>query len=88
MLKRDIGKLENDISNIKVNDTCPACGQTIDTSHLEKLKADLKDQLDEKTTLHLEGMTKATKWSNEIKVIEEKKKSILITKERSNVLRH
>lgn len=74
MLKRDIGQLEGDISNIKVSDTCPACGQTIDTSHLEKLKADLKDQLDEKTTLHLEGMTKATKWSNEIKVIDEKKK--------------
>ena len=74
MLKRDISQLEADVSNIKVNDTCPACGQTIDTSHLEKLKADLKDQLDEKTTLHLEGMTKATKWSNEIKVIEEKKK--------------
>ena len=67
MLKRDIDRLNNDISNIRVNDTCPSCGQTIDTSHLEKLKADLKDQLDEKTTFHLEGMTKATKWSNEIK---------------------
>ena len=77
VLKRDITQLENDVSNIKVNDTCPACGQTIDTSHLEKLKADLKDQLDEKTTLHLEGMTKATKWSNEIKAIDDKKKEYL-----------
>ena len=74
MLKRDIDKLNSDISNIKVNDTCPSCGQTIDTSHLEKLKADLKDQLDEKTTFHLEGMAKATKWSNEIKEIETAKK--------------
>jgi DNA repair exonuclease SbcCD ATPase subunit len=74
MLKRDISQLESDISNIKVNDTCPACGQTIDTTHLEKLKADLKDQLNTKTTLHLEGMTKATKWSNEIKIIDDKKK--------------
>ena len=75
MLRRDIDELEKDISNIRVNDTCPSCGQTIDTSHLEKLKEDLKDQLNEKTTLHLEGMTKATKWSNEIKAIEDKKKT-------------
>ena len=39
------------LSNIRVNDTCPACGQTIDTTHLEKLKADLKDQFNTKTTL-------------------------------------
>ena len=74
MLKRDIDKLKNDVSNIKVKDTCPSCGQTIDTSHLEKLKADLEDQLNEKTTLHSEGLIKATKWSNEIKEIDEKKK--------------
>jgi len=73
MLNRDMDKIKSDISNIRVNDTCPACGQTIDTSHLEKLKADLEDQLNEKTTLHSEGMIKATKWSNEIKDIENKK---------------
>ena len=75
MLNRDMDKLKNDISNIRVKDTCPACGQTIDTSHLEKLKADLQDQLNEKTTLHSEGLVKATKWSNEIKEIEAKKKT-------------
>jgi DNA repair exonuclease SbcCD ATPase subunit len=75
MLKRDIDKLSSDISNIKVNDTCPACGQTIDTRHLEKLKADLQDQQNEKTTLHSEAMVKATKWSNEIKTIENAKKA-------------
>jgi DNA repair exonuclease SbcCD ATPase subunit len=74
MLNRDIDKVKSDISNIKVNDTCPSCGQTIDTSHLEKLKADLQDQLNEKATLHSEGLVKATKWSNEIKEIEAKKK--------------
>ena len=75
MIKRDMDEILKDVSNIRVNDTCPACGQTIDTTHLEKLKADLEDQLNTKTTLHLEGMTKATKWSNEIKVIEDKKKA-------------
>jgi len=39
---RDINRLENDIANIRVNDVCPSCGQTIDTSHLEKVKADLQ----------------------------------------------
>ena len=44
MIKRDMDEIKKDISNIRVNDTCPACGQTIDTTHLEKLKADLEDQ--------------------------------------------
>ena len=80
MIRRDMDEIKKDVSNIRVNDTCPACGQTIDTTHLEKLKADLEDQLNTKTTLHLEGMTKATKWSNEIKVIEDKKKAYVDNK--------
>jgi len=72
--KRDITKLENDISNIRVNDTCPSCGQTIDTSHLERVKADLQDQLDTNKSLQAEDLIKATKWSNEIKDIDNKKR--------------
>ena len=70
ILKRDIDTIKTDIGKIRVNDTCPACGQTIDTSHLEKLKSDLQDQLNEKSTNHSEAMIKATKWSNEIKEID------------------
>ena len=73
--KRDIVRLENDIANIKVNDICPSCGQTIDTSHLEKVKADLLDQLDTNKTLQNEDLITATKWSNEIKDIDNKKRS-------------
>ena len=72
--KRDIVRLENDIANIRVNDICPSCGQTIDTSHLEKVKADLQDQLDTNKTLQGEDLIKATKWSNEIKDIDNKKR--------------
>ena len=72
--KRDIMRLENDIANIRVNDICPSCGQTIDTSHLEKVKADLQDQLDTNKTLQGEDLIKATKWSNEIKDIDNKKR--------------
>ena len=77
-------EIKKDVSNIRINDTCPACGQTIDTTHLEKLKADLEDQLNTKTTLHLEGMTKADKWSNEIKL---RIKRMLIINEKLNVLK-
>jgi DNA repair exonuclease SbcCD ATPase subunit len=73
MLKRDIDKITNDIGNIRVNDTCPACGQTIDNSHLERLKVDLEGQLSSKKQEHADGMVKATKWSNEIKEIDNKR---------------
>ena len=66
-------KLKDDISKIKVNDTCPSCGQTIDTSHLEKVKTELNDKLNHETTMYNEGLIKATVWSNEIKKIDEEK---------------
>jgi DNA repair exonuclease SbcCD ATPase subunit len=78
--KHDIVRLENDIANIRVNDICPSCGQTIDTSHLEKVKADLQDQLDTNKTLQNEDLIKATKWSNEIKDIDDKKRTYEINK--------
>lgn len=75
MYKRDIMKYENDIANIRVNDVCPSCGQTIDTSHLEKLKLELQDQLDTAKTLQEEDLVKATKWSNDIKDVDSKKRT-------------
>src|SRR5210317_1341050 len=66
-------KLKEDIAKIKVNDTCPSCGQTIDTSHLEKVKVELNDKLNHETNMYNEGLIKATAWSNEIKKIDEEK---------------
>jgi len=77
---RDISRLENDIANIRVNDVCPSCGQTIDTSHLEKVKADLQDQLDTCKTLKEEDFKKAKKHSDRIKVLENWQKSYEISK--------
>jgi len=80
MLKRDIEKIKADIETTDINDTCPSCGQTIDTSHLEKLKIDLVSQVEEKIEIHQKGLVKATKWSNEIKDIDNKKKLYLDNK--------
>ena len=88
VLRSEISTLENDITKVQVNDTCPACGQTIDTTHLVKLKEDLKDALNEKTTLYKEAMEKATKWSNEIKQIDTKKKEYIDNKRKIERFEH
>jgi DNA repair exonuclease SbcCD ATPase subunit len=86
--KRDIMKLENDIANIRVNDICPSCGQTIDTSHLEKVKADLQDQLDTTKTLQEEDLIKATKWSNDVKDVDSKTRTYATNKRNIERLAH
>ena len=86
--RRDIDTLKNDIANINLNDVCKACGQKIDVSHLEKIKADLQDQLDEKSTFHTEAITKATEWSNEIKEINKKKQDYLDNKRKIERFEH
>ncbi len=88
VLRSEISTLENDITKVQVNDTCPACGQTIDTTHLVKLKEDLKDALNEKTTLYKEAMEKATEWSNEIKQIDTKKKEYIDNKRKIERFEH
>jgi len=88
VLRSEINTLENDVTKVQVNDTCPACGQTIDTTHLVKLKEDLKDALNEKTTLYKEAMEKATKWSNEIKQIDAKKKEYIDNKRKIERFEH
>jgi len=88
VLRSEINTLENDVTKVQVNDTCPACGQTIDTTHLVKLKEDLKDALNEKTTLYKEAMEKATKWSNEIKQIDTKKKEYIDNKRKIERFEH
>ena len=70
MSQRTQSKLKEDIAKIKVNDTCPSCGQTIDTSHLETLKTELNDKLAHEITQYNTGLEKATRWSEEIKKID------------------
>jgi len=86
--RRDIDTLKNDIANINLNDVCKSCGQPIDVSHLEKIKADLQDQLDEKSTFHTEALTKATQWSNEIKEVNTKKQEYLENKRKIERFEH
>ena len=86
--RRDIDTLKNDIANINLNDVCKSCGQSIDVSHLEKIKADLQDQLDEKSTFYTEALTKATQWSNEIKEINTKKQEYLENKRKIERFEH
>ena len=86
--QRDISTLKNDIANIKLNDVCKSCGQSIDISHLEKIKADLEDQLNEKSTLHAEALSKATQWSNEIKEINAQKQEYLENKKKIERFEH
>jgi DNA repair exonuclease SbcCD ATPase subunit len=70
MSQRTQKNLKDDIAKIKVNDTCPSCGQTIDTSHLETLKTELNDKLAHEITQYNTGLEKATQWSEEIKKID------------------
>jgi len=73
MSQRTQAKLKEDITKIRVNDICPSCGQTIDTSHLETLKIELNEKLEHETTQYDTGLEKATRWSEEIKKIEAEK---------------
>lgn len=72
-LKFDLTRLQNDIQrmkqehdNVRINDTCPACGQSIDTSHLVHIQRELNDKILEAQLTHARNLEKAKTWSEEL----------------------
>ena len=67
MLNRELATLEKDLSEIDILDKCPACGQDIDTAHLEAIQDDLQQNINIKNDEKNTAMIQAREWSDQIK---------------------
>jgi DNA repair exonuclease SbcCD ATPase subunit len=72
-LKHDLTRLNNELQrmqkehdSVKINDTCPACGQNIDNSHLVRIKQELKEKIQVAQQTYADNLTQAKKWSEEL----------------------
>lgn len=74
MLKNEIAKLERERDAVKVIKTCPSCGQPVDSSHSERMKATLESQISSKKEQYELGIVKAIAWSDEVKQYENERK--------------
>lgn len=72
VVKNDIAKLIRERDDLKINDTCPSCGQAIDNSHIKRMKEELQKSIDAKQTQYDEGIVKYRKWKQELEQIIEK----------------
>lgn len=70
-LNSDIQRLEKEHDNVKINDTCPACGQKIDNSHLVRIQEELKLKIASARTTYMDNLDKAKQWSNELTAYQE-----------------
>ena len=84
MLNKDIANLEKELANIKINDKCNVCGQTIDTTHIVVIKEDLQLKIASNKVTQLEMLDKARAWSKEIDTIQAKKLSFISNQEKIN----
>ena len=84
MLNKDIANLEKELANIKINDKCNVCGQTIDTTHIVVIKQDLQLKIASNKVTQLEMLDKARAWSKEIDTIQAKKLSFISNQEKIN----
>jgi hypothetical protein len=73
ILNKEIASLERELANIKINDKCNACGQTIDTTHIVVIKEDLQLKIASNKITQLEALDKARAWSKEIEAIHTQK---------------
>ena len=65
-LNNDIQRLQKEHDNVRINDTCPACGQRIDNSHLVKIQEELKLKIAAAKITYSENLEQAKKWSTEL----------------------
>jgi DNA repair exonuclease SbcCD ATPase subunit len=84
MLNKDIANLEKELANIKINDKCNVCGQTIDTTHIVVIKQDLQLKIASNKVTQLEMLDKARAWSKEIDTIQAQKLYFISNQEKIN----
>jgi DNA repair exonuclease SbcCD ATPase subunit len=84
ILNKEIASLERELANIKINDKCNACGQTIDTTHIVVIKEDLQLKIASNKITQLEALDKARAWSKEIEAIHTQKLSFISNQEKVN----
>lgn len=65
-LNNDIQRMQKEHDNVKINDSCPACGQKIDNSHLVRIQQELRDKIDKAKQSYNEGLVTAKRWSEEL----------------------
>lgn len=80
MLKKEINNLKKDKEAITIKDTCDACGQPIDNSHIKKIKEQLTLQIVEKENIYSENIVLYKQWESEIQSIQQAKEEFLENK--------
>jgi len=87
-LKFDLTRLQNDIQrmkqehdNVKIKDTCPACGQAIDNSHLVHIQGELRDKIQGAQLTYDNNLEKAKIWSEDLTAYQKDYKAFKINQD-------
>lgn len=73
-IQQDIARWKQEMTGLDTNDTCPACGQSIDNSHATLLIHNNKAKITDAEKSYNEKVTQVKEWSDEIKEIEAQQK--------------
>jgi DNA repair exonuclease SbcCD ATPase subunit len=73
-LNNDIQRMQKEHDSVKINDKCPACGQSIDNSHLVFIQRELKDKIAAAQSEYQLNIEKARDWSNQLSQYQEETK--------------
>jgi len=62
----EIQRLQKERDNLRINDICPACGQSIDTSHVVHIHRELNDKIANHRHTYEINLSKAKTWDEEV----------------------
>jgi DNA repair exonuclease SbcCD ATPase subunit len=73
-LNNDIQRMQKEHDSVKINDKCPACGQSIDNSHLMFIQRELKDKIAAAQSDYQLNIEKARNWGDQLSQYQEETK--------------
>jgi DNA repair exonuclease SbcCD ATPase subunit len=80
-LQTDIARMKQERDSVKINDTCPSCGQPIDNSHLLRIQQELDEKILDAQLIYSNNIEKAKLWESELAQYQKDAKAYKINQE-------
>jgi DNA repair exonuclease SbcCD ATPase subunit len=65
-LQTDISRMKKERDSVKINDTCPSCGQAIDNSHMLRIQSELDEKILTAQLTYANNIDKVILWEQQL----------------------
>ena len=80
-LQADISRMKKERDSVKINDTCPSCGQAIDNSHMLRIQSELDEKILTAQLTYANNIDKVISWEQQLSEYQSANKAYKLNQE-------